>query len=214
MPLAPLRLWLCTEPAPRCHRLLQVRPLGGSYVGTYVKYLVPGTILLVIFAAIIPLFWFFILWVNRRRLDDPVVAAKFGFLYSAYSRRLPFWETTEMVRKFLIALIPVRRAARARWGRAAGCCTWGLMALRAHGQSVMMPVMAIDVAGIVCAGVAAPQVFVKAQSEGSLQGSIGQIVILAYLFFTTWLRPFAKAEDNGLQIASLIGALYAGWRTR
>ena len=48
--------------------------------------------------------------------------------------------------------------------------------------------------------------FVKAQSEGSLQGSIGQIVIMAYLFVTTWLRPFAKAEDNGLQIASLIGA--------
>ena len=55
-----------------------------------------------------------------------------------------------------------------------------------------------------CAG-AVLQVFVKAQSQGSLQGSIGQIVIMVYLFVTIWLRPFAKAEDNGLQIASLIG---------
>ena len=36
------------------------------------------------------------------------MAAKYGFLYSAYNDRLPYWETTEMLRKFTIALIPVR----------------------------------------------------------------------------------------------------------
>ena len=47
----------------------------------------------------------------------------------------------------------------------------------------------------------------RTQPNGSLQASIGQIVILAYLFFTTWLQPFARFQDNALQVASLIGEL-------
>lgn len=39
--------------------------------------------------------------------QDPLVLAKYGFLYSSYSPRLPYWETTEMLRKFAIAFIPV-----------------------------------------------------------------------------------------------------------
>ena len=81
-------------------------------MGTYIKYMIPGIVLLVFFAAIIPCFWFLVLWFNRKRLDDPIVAAKYGFLYSSYSRKLPFWETTEMARKFLIALIPVSRGLK------------------------------------------------------------------------------------------------------
>ena len=101
-------------------------------MGTYVKYLVPGIILLVFFAAVIPLFWFFILWVNRHRLEDPVVAAKYGFLYSAYSRRLPFWETTEMARKFIIALIPVRCGAPACAGPGLWLVLLPLLVLMLH----------------------------------------------------------------------------------
>jgi hypothetical protein len=40
-------------------------------------------------------------------LQDPVIQAKLGFLYESYSRRHPYWETTEMLRKFAIAFIPV-----------------------------------------------------------------------------------------------------------
>ncbi len=43
--------------------------------------------------------------------QEPLVAAKYGFLYSSYSRRLPYWETTEMIRKFLVALLPVSQGA-------------------------------------------------------------------------------------------------------
>ena len=32
---------------------------------------------------------------------------KYGFLYDNYVRRHPYWETTEMLRKFAIAFIPV-----------------------------------------------------------------------------------------------------------
>ena len=32
---------------------------------------------------------------------------KYGFLYDNYTRRHPYWETTEMLRKFAIAFIPV-----------------------------------------------------------------------------------------------------------
>lgn len=35
------------------------------------------------------------------------MATKYSFLYSNYSPRHPYWETTEMLRKFAIAFIPV-----------------------------------------------------------------------------------------------------------
>jgi hypothetical protein len=41
------------------------------------------------------------------------VQAKYGFLYASYSERLPYWETTEMIRKFAIAFIPVSIAVAA-----------------------------------------------------------------------------------------------------
>lgn len=33
---------------------------------------------------------------------------KYGFLYSNYTTSHPYWETTEMLRKFIFAFIPVR----------------------------------------------------------------------------------------------------------
>ena len=47
-------------------------------------------------------------------LQDAVVQAKYGFLYSSYSCRFPYWETTEMLRKFAIAFMPVRRRRKER----------------------------------------------------------------------------------------------------
>ena len=38
-------------------------------------------------------------------LQEPRVLARFGFLYSGY--RLHYWETFEMVRKLLLAAVPV-----------------------------------------------------------------------------------------------------------
>lgn len=43
------------------------------------------------------------------RLQDDDVHTKYGFLYDNYDRRFPYWETTEMLRKFAIAFIPVSR---------------------------------------------------------------------------------------------------------
>ncbi len=40
-------------------------------------------------------------------LQDDEVHTKYGFLYDNYSRKHPYWETTEMLRKFAIAFIPV-----------------------------------------------------------------------------------------------------------
>lgn len=38
-------------------------------------------------------------------VQEPSVVARFGFLYSGY--RLHYWETFEMVRKLLLAAVPV-----------------------------------------------------------------------------------------------------------
>ena len=42
------------------------------------------------------------------RVQDPTVQVKYGFLYSNYTTSHPYWETTEMLRKFIFAFIPVR----------------------------------------------------------------------------------------------------------
>ena len=168
-PTAPPRcLPACPPPCP------QVKTAAGSFVGVYLRYMIPGILLLIIFALVIPGFWFLTVYLNRHRLDvraaapgwlacwlalrpraipapaawapprrpnripprthtsplfgaalkdshnrthhpflhpfavqDPLVQAKYGFLYASYSERLPYWETTEMIRKFAIAFIPV-----------------------------------------------------------------------------------------------------------
>ncbi|EFN55637.1 hypothetical protein CHLNCDRAFT_133816 [Chlorella variabilis] len=86
---------------------IMVKYPGGAFVATYLKYMIPGIPLLILYAAVIPAFWFAAVYLNRGKLDDAVVQAKYGFLYSSYSCRFPYWETTEMLRKFAIAFMPV-----------------------------------------------------------------------------------------------------------
>jgi hypothetical protein len=86
---------------------IQVKPPGGSYTAIYIRYMVPGAIMLLIFAIGIPALWFYVTWTNRHQLDDPVIAKKYGFLYGSYKRSLPFWETVETLRKFSLGFIPV-----------------------------------------------------------------------------------------------------------
>ncbi len=45
-------------------------------VAWHIKYMVPGVALLIVFALIIPGFWFLILWYNRNKLDVSGSAAK------------------------------------------------------------------------------------------------------------------------------------------
>ena len=42
------------------------------------------------------------------------MARRYGFLYKCYTPRLPYWETAELLRKLLVALVPVRAG---RWVR-------------------------------------------------------------------------------------------------
>ncbi|KAL4548349.1 hypothetical protein Ndes2526B_g00925 [Nannochloris sp. 'desiccata'] len=86
---------------------IQIKPPGGSYTAIYIRYMVPGAIMLIAFAIGIPALWFYVTWKNRHQLDDPVVAKKYGFLYGSYKRTIPFWETVETLRKFSLAFIPV-----------------------------------------------------------------------------------------------------------
>ena len=85
--------------------------------------------------------------------QDPEIDAKFGFLYSGY--RLYYWESLEMIRKLLLAGIPV---------------------------------------------------FIAVQPTGSSQAVLGEVVLVGYLFATTYFKPFVKALDNLLAMFSLLGA--------
>ena len=85
-------------------------------------------------------------------MQDPEVDAKFGFLYSGY--RLYYWESLEMIRKLLLAGIPV---------------------------------------------------FIAVQPTGSSQAVLGEVVLVGYLFATTYFKPYVKALDNLLAMLSLLG---------
>lgn len=130
---------------------IQVKPPGGQYTETYIHYIIPGAIMLFLFAVVIPALWFYMIWRVRSRLDQHAVAQRYGFLYGSYSRKFCYWETVEALRKFSFAFIPV---------------------------------------------------FVKPNSAGSIQGALGQILCMAYLITTVWLKPFALARDNYLYIVS------------
>lgn len=54
--------------------------------------------------------------------------------------------------------------------------------------------------------IAAIPVFIKPQPTGSLQGVLGEIVLVLYIFVIAYLRPFASSNDNLLQVGSTIGA--------
>jgi hypothetical protein len=214
-----------------CLLLSQVKYPGGGFVGTYVKYMIPGCLMLILYALVIPGFWFAAVYLNRKRLDvselpqgarmgvvgscistccencpccgkincggvaacgwcplpslapvppasyiaaarlpwrlvlpctallhpalpyvtlpcptlpcpalrcpalpyvallcpapdrmqDAVTQAKYGFLYASYAPHLPYWETTEMLRKFAIAFMPVSAACACVWLSRAVC---------------------------------------------------------------------------------------------
>lgn len=52
-----------------CLLLSQVKYPGGGFVGTYVKYMIPGCLMLILYALVIPGFWFAAVYLNRKRLD-------------------------------------------------------------------------------------------------------------------------------------------------
>ena len=58
--------------------------------------------------------------------------------------------------------------------------------------------------------IAAVPVFIKSQPTGSLQGVLGEIVLVIYIFVISYLKPFAASEDNLLQVGSMLGKL--SWR--
>ena len=47
----------------------QVKHPDGGFVSTYVKYMPPGIIMIIVFALLIPGFWFMAVHTNRTRLD-------------------------------------------------------------------------------------------------------------------------------------------------
>lgn len=49
--------------------LLQVKYPDGGFVSTYVKYMPPGIMMIIVFALLIPGFWFLAVHTNRTRLD-------------------------------------------------------------------------------------------------------------------------------------------------
>lgn len=92
---------------------IRVGEEDGGFTKTYIGYMVPGAILLATLSIGVPLFCFWAIWQHRFSLDDPHVAKRFGFLYGSYDRKTPYWETVQMFRRFLFALIPVFVGANA-----------------------------------------------------------------------------------------------------
>ena len=131
--------------------------------------------------------------------------AKYAFLYSNYSPRHPYWETTEMLRKFAIAFIPVRVWVGVQRAKSVFfllrklgiafmpvrglcvCCAWGgtwpvQPLCSAWNLLPVRPAPARQAAGT-CTGRSSwrdcaptsPQVFIPTQVEGSVQAACAQV---------------------------------------
>ena len=64
---------------------------------------------------------FAIMWMHRRELAEPHVAATYGFLYHQYGERFWFWSSVEQLRLLVLVAVTV-------FGRRAHhlvCCTPG-----------------------------------------------------------------------------------------
>lgn len=55
----------------------------------------------------IPILSAYLLRRNRKKLEEPAIKEKFGFLYNGYSLRSYYWETFMSLRKVLIAFISI-----------------------------------------------------------------------------------------------------------
>ena len=132
---------------------IKVSDDDGKYTSTYIGYMIPGAMLLILLSLGVPLFCLIAIWRHRNQLDDPYVSKTYGFLYGSYDRRTPYWEAVQMLRRFVFALIPV---------------------------------------------------FVKPNANGSLQGTIAQVISMFLLITTVWLMPFAQKADNFIEIASQV----------
>ena len=86
---------------------IRVRNPGGKLAPIYLRYMIPGAIMLFMFAIVVPAFFFVVIWRNRHRLDERATAERYGFLYGAYKRRFAYWETFESLRKLSYAMVPV-----------------------------------------------------------------------------------------------------------
>eukprot|EP00736_Rhodelphis_marinus_P004900 Rmarinus@m.7032 len=78
------------------------------YTEDHIKQLqfvfIPG---LVLYVCGIPMLAFYLLYRNRHHLSEPLVAAKYGFLYSGFEVEFFWWECWIMLRKTVVAFITV-----------------------------------------------------------------------------------------------------------
>lgn len=64
--------------APESISHLQVKYPDGDFVSTYIKYMPPGIIMIIVFALAIPGFWFMAVHANRHRLEVSCSDVGFG----------------------------------------------------------------------------------------------------------------------------------------
>ena len=57
------------HPPPPPPRAAQVKRPGGGFVSPFTKYMGPGILMIIVFALLIPGFWFWAVYANRRRLE-------------------------------------------------------------------------------------------------------------------------------------------------
>ena len=72
------------------------------YTGEWLRTLVLALAAVIIYPFGIPAYFGVQLWKSRKRLQNPHVLARFGFLYSAYRPRSYLWDVFELLRKFFL----------------------------------------------------------------------------------------------------------------
>src|SRR5262249_44217416 len=86
---------------------LQAEPSVTCYEGNWYNYLPLAVFSLLVHVISLPLGLSYILYKAKTKRDDPVFAARFGYLYLRYKENLHWWELIIFLRKFTVLALVV-----------------------------------------------------------------------------------------------------------
>jgi len=93
------QMFRCVDLGPKIGKLLNADFSKTCFTGVHAEYVPYAIVSCVVYLVGLPLITFVILFTNRKKLDSPEIASKFGDLYRKYEKEWYWWECLIMLQK-------------------------------------------------------------------------------------------------------------------
>ena len=170
----------------------------------WTEFLPVAIILLVGFAATIPIGLTFILYYNRKHLYTPSIRVQIGFLYSRYVPGAEWWEIHEVIRKMFLCGLLVYLPATTRAAAAVLICVLALASLnytRPHKNNYLF--WACQGAFMLTACKYLTTIFAKAMGRNLEQSEDDEMLAYFLIFFDSMIFVF-----GGFCIVAIVCMLF------